>query len=85
MKSRVRFEKIFYQSNIVRYTEFASPIADIESEMSEILQEHLGNLIRGKEGIKIENLRTVCKSYLETHWKSNKKFVWDKNSVLEVD
>ena len=53
--------------------------------MSERLQENLGNLIRGKKYIKIENFRTVCKSYLETQWKSNKKFVWDENSLLAVD
>ena len=52
--------------------------------MSEILQENLGNLIRGKEDIKIEKFRIVCKSHLETQWK-NKKYVWDKNSVLPVD
>ena len=54
--------------------------------MSKILQENLGNLIRGKTDIKlkIENFRTVCKSYLETQWKSNNKFEWDKNSVLTV-
>ena len=39
----------------------------------------------GKEEIKIEKFRTVRKSYLETHWKSSKNFVWDKNSVLAVD
>ena len=27
----------------------------------------------------------VCKSYLETQWKSNKKCMWDKNLVLAVD
>ena len=55
--------------------------------MSEILQENLGNLIRRKKDIKlkIEKFRTVCKSYLETQWKSNNKFEWDKNSVLAVD
>ena len=58
---------------------------DIESEISEILQENLGNLIRGNKGIKIEKFRAVCKSYLEIQWKSKKKFVWDKNSVLAVD
>ena len=52
--------------------------------MSEILQENLGNLIRGKEDINIEKLKIVCKSHLETQWK-NKKCVWDKNSVLSVD
>ena len=59
MESRLIIEAIFYQSNVVRYTEFVwrmrlvsslSPIADIESE---ILQEKLENLIRGKEDIKI--------------------------------
>ena len=50
--------------------------------MSEILQENLGNLIRGKEDIKIQD---SVKSYLENQWKSNKKFVWNKNSVLTVD
>ena len=53
--------------------------------MSEILPENLGNLIREIKDIKIEKYRTVCKSYLEDHWKSNNKFVWDKNSVLAVD
>ena len=52
--------------------------------MSEILQENSGNLIRGKEDIKIETFKIVCKSYLETQWK-NKKHVWDKNSMLSVD
>ena len=56
-----------------------SPIEDIESEISKILQENLGNLIRRKKDIKIEKFRTVCKSYL-----SNKKSGWDKNSVLAV-
>ena len=65
MKSRLIFDAIFYQSNVLRCTEFAwslqfwsvSPIADIESEMSEIFQEKLirGNLIRGKEDIKIQD------------------------------
>ena len=31
-----------------------SPIADIESEMSKILQEDLGNLIRGNKDIKVQ-------------------------------
>ena len=57
-----------------------SPIDDIESEISEILQDNLGNLIRRKKDIKIEKFRTVCKSY-----QSNKKSGWDKNSVLAVD
>ena len=39
-----------------------SPIDDIESEISKILQENLGNLIRRKKDIKIEKFRTVCKS-----------------------
>ena len=57
-----------------------SPIEDIESEISKILQENLGNLIRRKKNIKTEKFRTVCKSYL-----SNKKSGWDKNSVLAAD
>ena len=57
-----------------------SPIEDIESEISEILQENLGNLTRRKKDIKMEKFRTVCKSYL-----SKKKLVSDKNSVLAVD
>ena len=57
-----------------------SPIEDIESEISEILQENLGNLTRRKKDIKIEKFRTVCKSYL-----SKKKSFSDKNSVLAVD
>ena len=52
--------------------------------MSEILQEHLRNIIRTKEDINIEKFRTVSKSHFETQWK-NKKYVWDKNSVLAVD
>ena len=56
-----------------------SLIEDIESEISKILQEDLGNLIRRKKGIKIEKFGTVCKSYL-----SNKKSGWDENSVLAV-
>ena len=55
------------------------PIEDVESEISKILQENLGNLIGRKKYIKIEKFRTVCKSYL-----SNKKQGWDKNSVLAV-
>ena len=39
---------------------------------------------RGKK-TKIEKFRTLFKNYLETQWKSNKKFVRDKNSVLAVD
>ena len=42
------------------------PISNIESEMFEILQENLGNLIKGKKDMKIEQLKTVCKVYLET-------------------
>ena len=57
-----------------------SPIEDIESEISKILQENLGNLIRRKKNIKTEKFRTVCKSYLK-----NKKLGWDKNSVLAAD
>ena len=53
--------------------------------MAEILQENLGNLIRGKEDIKIWKFSSVCKSYLGTQWKSNKNFAWDKNSELAVD
>ena len=34
---------------------------------------------------KIENFRTVCKSYLETRWKSNTKLVRDKIAVPAVD
>ena len=34
---------------------------DIESEMFQILQENLGNLIRGKDDIKIEKFLPVCK------------------------
>ena len=56
-----------------------SLIEDIESEISKILQENLGNLIRRKKDIKIEKFGTVCKSNL-----SNKKSGWDKNSVLAV-
>ena len=52
--------------------------------MFEVLQENLGNLISGKEDIKIEKFRIVCKSHLETQWK-NKKYVRDKNSVLPID
>ena len=51
--------------------------------MSEILQENLGNLIRGKEDVKIEKFQIVCKSHLEIQRK-NKKYVWDKSSVLPV-
>ena len=49
------------------------------------IQENLGNIITGKKDIKIEKFRAMCKSYLETQWKSNNKFLWDKNSVLAVD
>ena len=39
-----------------------SPIADTKSEMSEILQENLGNLIRGKEGINIKTSGQFAKA-----------------------
>ena len=42
---------------------------DIESEMSEILQENLGNVTEEKK-TKIEKFGTVCKSYWETQRKS---------------
>ena len=62
-----------------------SPNVDIKSEKPEILQENLGNLIRGKEHIKKEKFSTVYKSCLGTQWKSNKNFPLDKNSGLAVD
>ena len=62
-----------------------SSIADIESEISEIIQGNVRNLIRGKKDIKIEKLSTLHKIYLENQWKSNNKFVWNKNSLLVVE
>ena len=47
--------------------------------MTEILQQKLENLIRGKEDIKIEKFKRMCKSYLDIQqWKTKKKFVSEK-------
>ena len=63
----------------------------LKQNVSEILQENLGNLIRGKKIHDVpenaqEKFRTMSKSYLEIQkWKTNKKFVWEMKSTLGVD
>ena len=57
----------------------------LESEISEIIQGNVRNLIRGKKDIKTEKFSTLHKIYLENQWKSNNKFVWNKNSLLVVE
>ena len=42
------------QNSLGACSQSVSPIADIESEMSKILQEDLGNLIRGNKDIKVQ-------------------------------
>ena len=57
----------------------------LKRNVSEILQENLGNLIRGKkihedQKNAQEMFRTMSKSYLDIQkWKTNKKFVWEKS------
>ena len=89
---KVKLEAIFYQLNVVKYTKFIWSMRLVSKSYCGYWNWNIWNTsrklrksIRGKKDMKTEKFRTMCKSYWEIQWKSNSKFVWDKNSVLAVN